>query len=394
MSSTTTVPSSVPSPFLTKNFISLFIQTFCVFCSFSVLTVLPDHLANIGASKTYVGLLMNMNSLGLLLLVVPLSHFADRIGRKRLMLAGYVTALVSAVGAFIFTDSLTFLALFRIPAVLLFYVVFTIQGAEAFGLFPRERRMSGMAVFGISGMSANPVGAFIGETLLEGPGVRWLFVVSFILCVGGLLLSAAYPYQELGKNVKKSSFMDLIRRKELAPLFILAFLLGGAFAVFTSFLANMTRLRLGTVNIFLFFLCFSSIAICIRLFMASMLEGIAPRRITSVCFSMIALAFLLTFGLKDAFMLAPIGLVYGIGHSILFPLLSTLFVNAGNDEDRLGLNNIFSATNLAGGLVCAVAMGLLADQAGLPVVFLVMAILCVAMVPLGYIGLRQLLRTT
>ena len=65
---------------LSRSFISLFLQSFLVFCGLNVMNVLPDHLVSIGASKTYVGLFMNIGSLALVLLVAPLSHFTDRIG--------------------------------------------------------------------------------------------------------------------------------------------------------------------------------------------------------------------------------------------------------------------------------------------------------------------------
>jgi len=387
-----TVPSSAaapdPSRFLNKRFILLFIQNFCIFCSFAVMTVLPDHLARIGASKTYVGLFMNINSLALVILVVPLSRYADRIGRKRLILSGYALALVSAVLSFFFYESLGILGLLRVLGVLLFCAVFTIQGTEAFGLFTRERRMSGMAVFGISGMSSNPVGAFIGERLIEGPGVPWLFVAVFILGAVGMAIAAFYPYHEPGRGERPTSIMKLARGPELAPLFALSFMLGGAFTVFSTFLANMTRLKFGTVRISPFFLFFSVVAILIRIFLTSLVEGTSPRRITSFCFALIAVAFLLTFGLRDPYMLAPIGLLYGMGQALRFPLVSTLFVNAGRDEDRLGLNNLFSGVNTLGGIVSAVLMGVVADLAGVPAVFLVMAFLTALMVPVGFVGLR------
>jgi hypothetical protein len=266
--------------------------------------------------------------------------------------------------------------------------VFTIQGTEAFGLFTRERRMSGMAVFGISGMSANPVGTFIGERLIEGPGVEWLFVAVFLFSAAGMTIAAIYPYHEPGDGARPTAIMKLAKGPELAPLFALSFMLGGSFSVFTTFLANMTRLRLGTVTVSLFFLCFSTVAILIRIFLTSLVEGSSPRRITSLCFSLISVAFLLTFGLRDTYMLAPMGLLYGMGQALLFPLVSTLFVNSGRDEDRLGLNNLFSGVNTLGGIVSAVSMGIVADLAGLPIVFLVMAFLTALMVPLGFVGLR------
>ena len=374
--------------YLTKVFVSLFIQNFFLFCSFNIFNVIPDHLASLGATKTYIGLFMNINSLALVLLVVPLSRWSDRIGRKRLMLAGYALALLSAALSFFFSDNLTVLALLRVPGTGLFCVVFTIQLTEAFGLIPRERRMSGMAVFGVSGLLSNPFASFIGERLLEGPGPRWLFAAVFALTLAALLPALAYRFHEPGEKAERSPFLALLRRKELAPLFALAFMLGGAFAIFSTFLANLTRERLDTVSISLFFAAFSSVAIIIRLFLGAWVERVPPRILSAACFALISAALLMTCGLTDAALLLPIGIVYGIGHSVLYPLLSTVFVNSGTDDERLGLNNLFSATNTLGNILSAVAMGAVADLFGLTAIFFVMAALAAAMVPLAYTGLQ------
>jgi len=379
----------VSRSYLTSAFLSLFVQNFLVFCAFSVFNVIPDHLAALGASKTYIGLFMNVNSLVLVLAVVPLSRWSDLIGRKRLMLAGYATALLSAALSFFFADDLVALALLRLLGTVLFCAVFTIQITEAFGLIPRERRMSGMAVFGVSGLAANPVASFIGERLIEGPGPRWLFAAVFALTLAASLPALAYRFHEPGGDAERSPFLALLGRKELAPLIALAFMLGGAFAVLTTFLANLTRERLGTVSISIFFVSFSTVAVFIRLFLGTWIERLSPRILTASCFALISAAFLMTFTLTDAALLVPIGVLYGIGHSVLYPLLSTLFVNSGPDAERLGLNNLYSAANTLGNIVAAVAMGMIADLFGLPSIFIVMAVLAAAMIPLGLTGLRR-----
>ncbi len=352
------------------------------------MNVLPDHLAGLGASKTWVGLFMNVNSLALVLLVVPLSRYADRMGRKRLMMWAYASALFAAALSFAFADSLAALMVLRILGVGLYCVVYTLQASEAFGLFPREYRVSGVAVFGISGIVSNPVGAFIGERLLEGPGARWLFVAIFGLTAIALLFALPFRFTAAPEGERKAPLFELMRRKELVPLFALAFMLGGVFAVFSSFLANMTRERLGTVNISIFFLAFSFVAVFMRIFLGSWLERLQPRYLASACFALLAVALILTFRLRYAAMLIPIGLVFGTGRAVLYPLLSTLFVNTGSDADRLGLNNLYSTANTLGSIISAVAMGVVADLFGLPVVFLVMAVLTAVMLPVGYIGLR------
>ena len=373
-----------------KEFASLFFQNFCILASINVLNVLPDHLSAIGASKTYIGLYMNVNSLMLVILAVPLSDHADVFGRKRLILLGYILGLTAAASSFAFSENLTALAFLRVLGSLLFSVAFTIQSAEMFGRLPRERRYSGMAIYGVSGLLANPIASFIGERLAVTVGARWAFAAAAAFILVGLVPALAHRFHERGGGeAGRTSFLALMRRRELYPLSALAFLLGGAYAVITTFIVNQTRERLDIPTISGFFISFSAVAIFIRLFLGQRVERMPARVLAVGGFLLEAVAFVMTYYLSDTRMLIPIGVLYGIGHSVMYPLLSTLYVNSGSDADRLGLNNLFSATNMFGGICMALAMGGIADLAGLPVVFVLMAAFCAAMIPVGILGLRR-----
>lgn len=352
--------------------------------------MMPDRLAAIGASKTYIGLYMNIGSLMLVALALPLSDHADKFGRKRLVVWGYVLALASLAGSFLYSESLAVLAFMRALGALIFCLAFTVQTSELFGRLPRERRFSGMAIYGISGLFANPLASFIGEVVAARFGARGLFAAAFAFTLAGFVPALLHRFHEReAGSAAGVSFAALVRRKELHILFAFAFLLGSSYAVFATFLVNLTRERLGVATISSFFAPFSAVAIFIRLFLGRRLERLAPRTIIAVCFSLEVVAFAAAFLLGSAWMLPVIGAVFGVGHSVMYPLVLTLFVNSGTDTDRLGLNNLYSSINQAGGILAAVALGALADAAGLPIIFAVMAASCAVMVPLSLAGLRR-----
>ena len=375
-------------PYLTAAFVSLFVQNLLAFSGFNAYNVIPDYLASMGASKTYIGLFVNLPALALVALVVPLSRYADAIGRKRLVMAGYAMVLATSAASFAFADDFVALLLLRALGTLFFCVVFTIQTTEAFGLIPRARRVSGMAIYGISGLLSNPLAAFLSERLSAGPGGRWIFLAAFGFHAAGLILALGYRFHEPGKSAAPIRMLGLLRRKSLSPLFALTFMLGGAWAVLSTFLANLSRERLGEVNVSLCFVSFSAVAVLIRATLGPAIERRSARLLIALCYALVAASFLMAFGLNSAVILVPIGLLYGAGHSVLFPLLATLFVNAGNDAERLSLNNLFSATNTLGSIVTAVVMGAAADMFGVGAIFLAMTFLCAAMVPIGWFGLR------
>lgn len=367
----------------------MFAQNFFILSAVNVLNMMPDHLSAIGASKTYIGLYMNITSLVMVACAIPLSDHADRFGRKRLIMWGYAIALVSFVLSFFVPDRLLPLVALRAGSGFIFCLAFTVQTAELYGRLPRERRFSGMAIYGISGLLANPFASFIGEVLNATLGARWMFAAAAVFTIAGFIPAAFHRFHERDENAAASvPFMDLLQRKELRALSVLAFILGSAYAVMATFLVNLTRERLGAPIISSFFAALSAIAVFIRLAMSKRLERIHPRTLLAVGFLLEAIACALCLVLWNAALLPVIGVVFGIGHSVMWPLISSLFVNSGADSDRLGLNNLYATINFVGSVAGAVIAGVIADVAGLPAVFAVMGVCCAAMIPMGLRGVR------
>jgi predicted MFS family arabinose efflux permease len=368
---------------LSKTFASLFLQSFLAFCGLNVLSVVPDHLVAIGASKTYVGIYMNVGSLALVLLVLPMSSFTDRIGRKRLLLATYALAIAGNLLSFALADDLAALMALRVTNALIFCTTFTIHPAEAFGMVPRDRRLTGMAIFGISGLLSSSMATWVGERVLMGLGAPWLFIASALFLLPGMALAAGFKFHKPASLAGRAGFLSLAGRKELRGLLIMAFMIGSAFTVFSSFLANLSRERLGLVHISVFWTAFAAIAFVVRLLFVRHLERLPGNAVAAGCFALVVLSLVLGWQLGSVWQLVPAGLLYGLGSGILFPLVSTAFVNTGDDDDRLGLNNLFSSVNTLGNVIMAVVLGAAADWLGVPAAFLIMGILLALTIPVA-----------
>lgn len=369
----------------------LFLINFLFFCSLNVLNVIPDWLVNLGATKTYVGFFMNINSLALVLLVLPLSHFTDRIGRRAIIIGGFLTGIVSLVLMIPFAQNLAALAILRTLGSLAFCAGFTIHGVEGFELIPVDKRVAGMAIYGISGLLSNPVSTFTGELVLGSSQPTLIFGLAAAFLVASLLVSLGHRYHRSESGQRPTGLLTLARRKEVIPLVLLAIIMGGAFATYASFLANFSRLRLGTVSISLFFTAFSGIAIASRLFFSGFIDRLPPRILGSASYFSIALSFVLSTQLSASqpWLMIPMGLLYGLGHSLLFPLISTLMVNSGAASEKLGLNNLFASVNTMGNILVALVMGMVADIFSLDVVFPAMALVCAAGGVLALLSLHR-----
>lgn len=369
---------------LSKPFIKLFLMNFFFFASLNVLYVLPDYLEGIGASKPYIAMFMNVNSLLLVLLVAPLSLYTDRIGRKRLLLGTYVLAILSFAGMFWLSTSLPFLAVFKLAGTLLFCAAFTIHGVEAFELLPRQYRVAGMAIYGISGLASNPVASFLGEMVLLHVSARAVFLLALGLTILALLVTLTVRFHSAPPPGQDASFLSMVRRPQLRSLLITCLVMGGGFAVFATFLANLTSERLGIVNISAFFTASSIVAVSCRLSLPFILKRFSLAFLAVASMSLMALSYFLALVFSSLLWLPIMGAFFGVSIAIMFPLLSTLLVNSGRDEEKLGLSNLFAATVNLGNIGLSVLFGLLGSRFGTNAMFLAMGLCLVACLPLAW----------
>lgn len=361
-----------------RAFQRLFLINFFFFIAINLFNVIPDWLDQLGAPKTYVGLYMNINSLALVILVIPLSHFTERIGRQRLLIGSLAITILAYLTMVPLATSLSALAALRILGSLGFCAGFTLVSAEAFEILPQDKRVAGMAILGISGLLANPVAAFIGEQTMTLLHPQWVFAAAAFFAALSLATAATHSFHRPASTAPGPSLPGLLRRPQVRNLALLALMMGGAFTMYSSFLANLSRERLGTVSISIFFSAFSAVAILSRLFLAGRLDRSSPRLLATGSFLLITTSYALSLVFTQAWVLIPMGLLYGLGHSILFPLLSSLMVSSGSQNEKLGLNNLFASVNTLGNILWATSLGALADFTGLGTVFGLYGLLALA----------------
>ena len=76
--------------FFSPTFFHLFFTNLFFFLGFASLYILPDHLNKLGASKTYIGFFMNIQSLELVIFVIFFGRFLNKIKRKNFIIIGFI----------------------------------------------------------------------------------------------------------------------------------------------------------------------------------------------------------------------------------------------------------------------------------------------------------------
>ncbi|MCK4798470.1 MAG: MFS transporter [Spirochaetes bacterium] len=349
-------------PLFSPTFFHLFFTNLFFFLSLACLYILPDHLNKLGASKTYIGFFMNIQSLELVIFVVFFGRFSNKIDRKLFIIIGFVLFFVSMFFMFLFCDNLILLLVFRSISSVAFAFGFTLIFSLVYDVIPPNKRRGGAAIFGISGVVSSPIGAFLGERILKHFDVQYLFVLASIFSLISIIL-ALFIKERVSVHKGKDSITiwEIVRKKELAPLIFIALIHGGAFSTFASFIPSFSKERLGVANLSRFFIAFSVIAISTRLFFFKLIEKISKKILIIFSLSFMAIAMLIILTLRSKWELFLVGFAYGIGHSIIFPTLSSSFINIAKEEEKIIFNNVFLTFYTLGLVALSTGLGFVGD---------------------------------
>jgi len=247
-----------------------------------------------------------------------------------------------------------------------------------FDLTPSEKRAGSLAVFSIGGMLTNPVSSLIGEAVLRTFGGPGLFLQAAAFAVVALLWTLTLKEPHRPPQNEPEAFHEVVTRPDMRWLLILAFAFGIYYSAMASFLPHHTQSTLGEANLSAFLIPFSAVSIVLRLLFRGQLDKRPPRRF-------LYLSFLAIFGSQVCLILpagwiwiAMAGLLYGIGHSILFPLMNSLFVQVGGEDQKAVYSNAYTVANLTGAILMTPLLGALGDFWGFQSIVAVLAAVALA----------------
>lgn len=370
--------------FITPAFLLLFIENLLFFTSQTSLNTLPAYLTSVGASKSFIGFFMNINPLMLVVSVVFFSRWMNKIPQKKQLLTGFVLQFIAMLLMFFFYQNLNLLLACRFIASIAFVAGFTVHTAVALALIPPDKRTGGLAVFGISGILANPIGSFIGELILKTGHPQYMFLVS-----AGIILLAAFCLFKLQtdseeKSESATTFWDILRRKEMSVLMITAFSFGGAWSVLNTFIPGLSLDRFHGVYLSTFLFAFSLIAIVSRAFYSGFVDKMPEKRLLLFSLTCIFISLIGTMLINRPWQFLIVGVIYGAAHAIIYPVLSAVFVNSGRKSDKIILSNTFIACYTFGNVGITTILGFIGDSFGTLSIFICMAAIIALCIPLVF----------
>jgi len=318
---------------------------------------------------------MNLHSFLLIFFVIFFSHHVERIGKRKVLYTLYFIQFFSLVLMAIFIKNIYILFVLKIFGSLSYAAGFTIHSSVVFEILPKNKRVSGIALFGISGIISNPVGGFLSELVYKNLPPAYIFVLASIFCLGALIMAIVIPFPEKKEKDSHIPFWKIFSRRSLLPLLVMAIYLGGAWSVNATFIPAFTGERFNEANISFYALAFAVVAISFRFFFSSIMDNLSKRLLVVVAFCLILSGEIFILFTSAVWQMVGVGFLYGLGHAILYPVLNTIFVNSGRENEKYTLNSIFISFYTMGNFLISGALGYAGDLFGIAFIYIFMAIL-------------------
>lgn len=363
---------------ITRDFILLFTAHLLFGLAFWPYVLLPVFLQNLGADLFAVGVIMGTASFAGILIRPWVGAALDRVGRRKLLITGGVIFLtanlsylaIDAVGWGIFVVRL----LHGLGIGMLMAAFFTL----AADLSPSTRRTEGIALFGVSGHLSGAIGVLMGEQIISMAGYRALFLSGAILALLSTLTGILIREPETHPHgVQSEGFFHISLKPELRlPLLgTVAF----AFSM-TSYMVFLKpyALKVGIGSITPFFIAYTLTAVTVRLIGSRWPDRFGLKRVLYPSMISMAVGIVVLLVWPAPLGLIVSGILCGIGHGFIFPILSVMVIEKERKENRGSVMTLFTLLYDFGLFIGAPLLGFIARGERYGSMFLVAALILIA----------------
>lgn len=189
------------------------------FIIYSYLAFFSPYLDTLGWSEGMKGLFFSMFSITSILIAPVIGTVSDKVGRFKLILAGFIVEMIALLGYIMFTQ-VALVFVFRILSAVSFNMVVITSLSRVNDVMKNEHRSRLNGLFqtflSIATMIAPLIGGFVADTY----GLKAVFVIALIICIVVFLsiLLQDYLFFKEAQPTKKTkmirTFLSLRNTKE------------------------------------------------------------------------------------------------------------------------------------------------------------------------------------
>jgi len=370
---------------LNLRIISVVIFNFAAYLTIGLpLAVLPGYVHDVmGYSAFWAGLVVSLQYFATLVSRPHAGRFADLLGPKRVVVAGLCGCLISglcyALAALTATLPMVSLLLLCFGRIVLGIgqsfagTGSTLWGVGVVGSLHIGRVISWNGIFTYGAMA---IGAPLGVGIYRWGGLLLLACVVTAIALLAVLMALPRP------AVKSSKGRPLPFRAVLGKIWRFGTLLAmgsAGFGVIATFITLFYQDK-GWDGAAWALTLFSGAFVGTRLLFPNAINRHGGLMVAAVCFAVEAVGLFLVWGAADPWMAKLGALLTGAGFSLVFPAIGVVAVKAVPAQNQGSALATYTAfMDLALGITGPLA-GLVMSYAGVPVIYLVSALLvCLAM---------------
>jgi len=303
--------------------------------------MMPLYAYSLNMSYTMVGVVMSSFGITRLFIEVPGGVLTDKLGRKRVLLLGYVLSVTAHLVAGLAQAPIE-LVLSRMVLGIGSALSLTASMTHVIEIAPDAKRSRYIAIFQSTNSISGIVGPTLGGLISEGFGLRAIFLVSASISTMGILLALRMKRQEEASE-RDAPSQSGIKLQEVFDIKIIVISISCfmMFFLFTSIRSTMiplygsNELGLSALQIGLVFSVTSAIIVCCLLLVNVKLEQ-ALRQASLLTLSLLICAssvVLLSFSV-DFTTLLVFSIPLGFGLSLLQPTPFAMISDYAKPENR------------------------------------------------------------
>lgn len=351
------------SRLVTRDFVLLTIAHLLQALGYATLILLPLYLGHLQASRTEIGVIMAMGSVGGLAFRPVVGWALDRVGRKPTLIAGTLVLAVAMGLIFFVRDLGPLIYIDRLLVGIGAGTLFTGYFAFAADIIPESRRTEGIALFGISGLLPLAINPFVQDFGIEPPDLVWFFPIIGIVIFLSLPFLLPLPEPPVTRTTAPFSLrevLDALRRKPLLPVWFATIVFAALVGSFMAF-STVTAEAKGVARPAALWFTYACGAIGVRAFGARIPDRVGTHNIVAPALACYGGAMLVTGMATGLWGFLLGGLLAGLGHGYCFPVLTSQVVSRAPERVRGAALSMFTALWSGAGLAATPVLGFVAD---------------------------------
>lgn len=338
-----------------------------VYCSSSLLLLLPIYFKKIGISELSIGFLASLFYISSLLSRSFIGSILDRGAPKKILLMGIVLFSLSVIlYPFIRAENILLYIVRVFHGVSLSAILLSVLLMSVF--FSREdNRAAVLGLISVSFLLPNIFMPFIGEKIIEKLGFKYFFAIAFAISFVTLFLLLKVPEVENIRKAERESFFSPLKKKGFPIILLLTSLLGFGVSTVNTFTPLWAKEKGTTVG--LFFTTAAIFAVSIRLFLPGKIKIWGKMELLVPSFIAFSTGIFLISIISSNITLFFAGMAYGIGMGFIYPNLLYMAVELSKNDSRGKTLGIFTASTDLGFSIGPSISGIAVKHLGYSIMF-------------------------